>query len=83
MGTGPMTNVPQFNVPQFNDTAAKLRAAGYTVINPAELDSGGHGDEQEPCRRQGDDRPPLAGAGRPLRRTSLIGELLARSRDFH
>lgn len=36
---GPMTGLPQFNVPLFNEVAAKLRDDGYTVINPAELDS--------------------------------------------
>lgn len=33
---GPMTGIEDFNFPAFNDMAAKLRALGYTVENPAE-----------------------------------------------
>jgi hypothetical protein len=33
---GPMTGLPDFNYPAFNAAAAQLRAAGYTVVNPAE-----------------------------------------------
>jgi len=34
-----MTGLPQFNVPLFDRQAARLRAVGYTVVSPAELDS--------------------------------------------
>lgn len=34
---GPMTGLPDFNYPAFHAAAAKLRAAGYTVVSPAEL----------------------------------------------
>lgn len=34
---GPMTGKDERNVPAFNEAAAKLRAAGYAVFNPAEL----------------------------------------------
>lgn len=37
--SGPMTGYPQFNFPLFHEVAAKLRAAGYTIISPAEIDS--------------------------------------------
>ena len=33
---GPMSGLPEFNHPAFHAAAAELRAAGYTVINPAE-----------------------------------------------
>lgn len=34
--SGPMTGLPEHNFPLFNAEAARLRAKGYTVINPAE-----------------------------------------------
>ena len=33
---GPMTGLPEFNHPAFHAAPAQLRAAGYTVVNPAE-----------------------------------------------
>lgn len=42
--SGPMSGYPQNNVPAFNAAAKKLRAKGYKIVNPAELDKG------EPCR---------------------------------
>jgi hypothetical protein len=35
--SGPMSGIADHNFPAFNEQAAKLRAAGYEVINPAEL----------------------------------------------
>jgi hypothetical protein len=35
--SGPMSGLPENNYPAFHAAAAQLRAAGYTVINPAEL----------------------------------------------
>jgi hypothetical protein len=35
--SGPMSNLPDENFPAFNEASAKLRAAGFTVVNPAEL----------------------------------------------
>lgn len=42
--SGPMSGLPNNNVPAFNAAAKALRAKGYRVINPAELDDG------EPCK---------------------------------
>lgn len=36
---GPMTYHPQYNFPAFDAMAADLRAAGFDVVSPAELDS--------------------------------------------
>lgn len=36
---GPMSWVPQFNIPLFDTTSAKLRAEGFSILSPAELDS--------------------------------------------
>ncbi|MCY1527250.1 hypothetical protein D9M68_623110 [compost metagenome] len=33
---GPMTGLPEFNYPAFHAEAARLRALGYQVENPAE-----------------------------------------------
>ena len=33
---GPMTGIPDFNYPAFVATAAKLRAAGFTVTSPTD-----------------------------------------------
>lgn len=37
--SGPMTGLPDLNFPAFHEAANQLRAAGYTVTNPAELDA--------------------------------------------
>jgi hypothetical protein len=34
---GPMTGLDELNYPAFHEAAARLRAAGFTVVNPAEL----------------------------------------------
>lgn len=40
---GPMRGYPEFNFPEFYAAAAKLRAAGHVVFNPAEKDNEKHG----------------------------------------
>jgi hypothetical protein len=35
---GPMSNIPQFNFPAFYAAAKELRAQGFDVVSPAELD---------------------------------------------
>lgn len=34
---GPMSSLPALNFPAFHAEAARLRALGYTVVNPAEI----------------------------------------------
>lgn len=34
---GPMTGIEQHNFPLFNAEAARLRALGYDIVNPAEI----------------------------------------------
>lgn len=38
--SGPMSGLPNLNVPAFNAEAARLRALGFEVVNPAELNPG-------------------------------------------
>lgn len=35
--SGPMTGMPQHNFPAFNAEAARLRALGYDVVNPVDI----------------------------------------------
>lgn len=37
--SGPMAGLPEGNVPAFNKAAQRLRGCGYSVLNPAELNS--------------------------------------------
>jgi hypothetical protein len=37
---GPMSGLPNLNFPLFNAEAARLRALGYEVVNPAEINGG-------------------------------------------
>lgn len=36
--SGPMSGIPQFNFPMFDRIARSLRAQGYRVVSPAEMD---------------------------------------------
>lgn len=39
--SGPMTGLPELNFPAFHAAAAALRAQGFQVTNPAEINVGG------------------------------------------
>ena len=39
--SGPMSGLPEFNFPAFHAAAARLRARGLQVVNPAEINPGG------------------------------------------
>jgi hypothetical protein len=41
---GPMTGYPDFNKPLFAAESARLRALGFEIVNPAELNEGNDGD---------------------------------------
>lgn len=43
--SGPMSGLPDFNAPTFNSAATALRAAGFAVVNPAELDAQDEGEK--------------------------------------
>ena len=51
---GPMTGLPDFNRPAFDDAARRLRAAGISVYNPADIsrDVEGLGDRIESRSRE-------------------------------
>ena len=48
--SGPMTGMPELNFPAFNLAAEQLRAAGYVVVNPVEVNDG-HSSEWGDCMR--------------------------------
>jgi hypothetical protein len=39
--SGPITGLPDLNFPAFNAEAARLRALGFEVVNPAEINPDG------------------------------------------
>ena len=43
---GPMSNLPDNNYPAFNEAAAQLRAAGFTVLNPVDVDTTGTTEDE-------------------------------------
>ena len=48
---GPMTGIPNFNHALFHAEAARLRALGYEVINPAEINPDPNAQWEECMRR--------------------------------
>jgi len=49
--SGPMTGFANFNIPAFNAEAARLRAMGLDVVNPAELNPQQPPPSWEQCMR--------------------------------
>lgn len=52
---GPMRGIPEFNFPAFMAAAAKLRAEGHIVFNPAERDNEVHGTDISKGNATGDE----------------------------
>lgn len=52
---GPMRGIPEFNFPAFFAAAAKLRAEGHEVFNPAERDNEKHGTDISKGNMAGDE----------------------------
>ena len=51
---GPMSNYPQFNFPAFIAAAADIRARGFDLVSPAELDAENGVDVQAMGSKDGD-----------------------------
>lgn len=49
--SGPMTGLPGLNFPAFHEAAARLRACGYQVVSPAEIEIEPGADWQACMRR--------------------------------
>lgn len=45
---GPMTGLPNHNYDAFNEAAEQLRAAGFTVLNPVDIDTDGTEPGEKP-----------------------------------
>lgn len=64
---GPMRGIPEFNFPAFHAAAARLRAQGHTVFNPAERDIEHHGVDISKGNATGDETIAVAVHGFNLR----------------
>lgn len=62
-----MRGYPEFNFPAFFMAAAKLRAAGHEVFNPAERDNEKHGTDISKGNVTGDEKVAAAQHGFSLR----------------
>ncbi len=67
---GPMSGIDQHNIPAFDEATQSLRAEGYNIISPAELDGGAFRKEAMK------ESPDMAGGETCLGHT--YGELLSR-----
>jgi hypothetical protein len=77
---GPMRGIPEFNFPAFHDAAAKLRALGHEVFNPAEKDIERHGPDVNKSATGSFDDIKVSGFN--LRKTLLLDlEWIAENAD--
>lgn len=65
---GPMREIPFFNFPAFKAAAAKLRAQGHYVFNPAERDNEVHGEDISTGNAEGCEAKAAIEHGFDLRR---------------
>ena len=72
---GPMRGIPEFNFPAFRAAAAKLRAEGHEVFNPAERDVERHGTDISKGNTAGCEEQAAKEHGFDLR--TALGEDLA------
>jgi hypothetical protein len=72
---GPMSNLPQFNFPAFHAAAAKLRAEGHYVFNPAEADIERSGVDPSVLNPEGDPNGSTATIPGLSRRECLAADL--------
>ncbi|QIG73324.1 DUF4406 domain-containing protein [Rhizobium phage RHph_Y5A] len=72
---GPMSNLPQFNFPAFHAAAAKLRAEGHYVFNPAEADIDRSGVDPSVLNPTGDPNGSTANIPGLSRRECLAADL--------
>ena len=49
--SGPMTGVPELNVPSFHAEAFRLKALGYEVVNPVDINPDPYARWQDCLRR--------------------------------
>jgi len=47
---GPMSGYPELNYPAFHAAAARLRASGWEIVSPAEIDHGLNGSQDGPSQ---------------------------------
>jgi hypothetical protein len=64
---GPMRGIALFNFPAFNAAAARLRADGHEVFNPAERDNERHGVDISAGNSTGDETVAAKAHGFDLR----------------
>lgn len=79
---GPMRGIPEFNFPAFNAAAAKLRAEGHEVFNPAEKDNERHGTDISKGNATGDESLATQQHGFNLREALALDlEFICRQAD--